>query len=97
MIEKRGKGMLLIVIQLIVSALIVAGAFTVKLIGGTLHGTLGTWFYDNYNNSVMLGSKDGVFPFSDPVEVEETSTVAPGIEAAAEVKTSEAEDKKSDS
>lgn len=91
-VKKKGGGMLLMVIRMIVSALIIAAAVTVKLIGGTVHANVGTWFYENYNNSVMTGSSEGIFPFSDPVEVKETSTVAFGVE----VKESETQDKKTD-
>ena len=92
-VRKKGGGMLLIVIRMIVGALIIGAALTIKLIGGTVHANLGTWFYENYNNSIMTDSSEGIFPFFDPVEVSEQSTLAFG----AEVKESEASDKSSHS
>ncbi len=76
----RGNGMLLIIIQLIVSAVIVIAAFVIKLIGGTLHSQIGTWFYDNYNNSIFINTADGTVPYTDNIKLKETSTPTPDIE-----------------
>ena len=75
--QKKGNAMLLIIIQLIVCTLIVLGAFIVKLIGGEAHAAVGTWFYDNYNNTVFIGEVSRIQPMKDPVTVSEVSTPVP--------------------
>ena len=75
----RGNGMLLIIIQLIVSAVIVIAALVIKLIGGEVHGQAAAWFYDNYNNSVFTNTADGIIPYTDNIKLKETSKPAPDI------------------
>ncbi len=77
----RGNGMLLIIIQLIVSAVIVIAALVIKLIGGEVHGQAAAWFYDNYNNSVFTNTADGIIPYTDNIKLKETSKPAPDIKA----------------
>lgn len=75
--KKQGGSMLLIGIQLIVSTLLIAAALVIKLIGGTVHSEIGTWYYKNYNNSIFLNTADSPLPFSDPITLTETSTATP--------------------
>lgn len=73
------RSQLLTIIQLIVCSLILISAFAVKLIGGEIYGTVGTWFYDNYNDSIFTGTNESNFNFSDLVKFNETSTISPDI------------------
>lgn len=81
---RRGNGMLLIIIQLIVCTVIILGAFVVKLIGGELHAAVGTWFYENYNNTVFIEDIGQVLPMNDPVSINETSTPVPEKDESAQ-------------
>ena len=38
---------------------------------------VGTWFYDNYNNTVFIGEVSRILPMKDPVTVSEVSTPVP--------------------
>ncbi len=74
---RKGNGMLLIIIQLIVSVVIIAAALAIKLIGGTVHAAVGTWFYENYNNTILITDDEPILPFHDDVRIEEESTAVP--------------------
>lgn len=74
---RKGNNMLLIIIQLIVCTVITLGALAVKLIGGELHAAVGTWFYENYNNTVFIEDIGQILPMNDPVSVKETSIPVP--------------------
>lgn len=74
---RKGNNMLLIIIQLIVCTVITLGALAVKLIGGEIHAAVGTWFYENYNNTVFIEDIGQILPMNDPVSVKETSIPVP--------------------
>lgn len=80
--EKRNKkfsvgSQLLIVIQLAVCILILICAFVVKSVGGSFYATVGTWFYDNYNNSVFTDTQDNIFSFIDQTKTTENKDIIP--------------------
>ncbi len=64
---------LLTIIRLILCVLVILSAYVVKTIGGELYAAVGTWFFDNYNNSIMTGMADAPLSFIDPITVTETS------------------------
>lgn len=64
---------LLTVIQLVLCFLIITAAIVIKIIGGTLYAEVGTWFFDNYNNSVFTGTADSFISFTDDTSISETS------------------------
>ncbi len=65
----------LIIIQLILCGLIIISAFMVKLIGGSVYAIVGTWFYDNYNNSVFTDTQDNIFSFIDGTKTSEKNEI----------------------
>ncbi|MBQ8135321.1 MAG: M23 family metallopeptidase [Clostridia bacterium] len=75
--KRKSRSLLLILIQLIITILIILAAVTVKLIGGTVHSTVGTWFYEHYNNSVWLDTAEGLLPFEDSVKYSEKDNELP--------------------
>lgn len=73
--KMSAKSQLLIVIQLILCGIILGGAFIVKSIGGQLYATVGTWFYDNYNNSVFTDTQKNIIPFIDKITTTENNGI----------------------
>lgn len=68
---------LLIIIQLIICTLLLISAFVIRTIGGSLYAQVGTWFYDNYNNSVFTDTKNNVLSFIDKTKTTENKDVIP--------------------
>lgn len=68
---------LLIIIQLIICTLLLISAFVIKTIGGSLYAQVGTWFYDNYNNSVFTDTKNNILSFADKTKTTENKDVIP--------------------
>lgn len=75
---------LLIIIQLIICTLLLISAFVIKTIGGSLYAQVGTWFYDNYNNSVFTDTKNNVFSFTDKTKTTENKDVIPQTDNSTE-------------
>ena len=81
--EKRNKkdkkisvgSQLLIIIQIVICTLLLIGAFVIKTIGGSLYAQVGTWFYDNYNNSVFTDTKDNILSFVDKTKTTENKDI----------------------
>ena len=69
------RSLLLKFIQIIVCAILIGGAFVIRTIGGSVHETVGTWFFGHYNNSVFTGNTLTSPGQSDSVTVRENSTV----------------------
>ena len=67
------KSLLLTFIQLIVCAILIGGAFVVRTIGGSIHGAVGTWFFEHYNSSIFTGDNPAPQKQSDSVAVTEKS------------------------
>ena len=67
------RSQLLIIIQLAVSIIIIISAFVVKAIGGNIHSIVGTWFFENYSNSVFTDTANSTLQFSDSTSLTETS------------------------
>lgn len=72
-----GGSQILIIIQLILCAIVLLGAVAIKSIGGSLYATVGTWFYDNYNNSIFTGTQDNIFSFFDQIKTIEKQDFLP--------------------
>ncbi len=83
--EHHSNSMLLIVIQLTVSAILIIASIVIKMIGGTVHSELGTWYYKNYNNTIFLDSAQSFLPFADNITLTETSTAVPDSALAKEL------------
>ncbi len=75
--KRKSRSLLLIFIQLVITVLMILTAVSVKLIGGTVHSTVGTWFYEHYNNSVWIDTAEGLLPFQDNVKLSETDNALP--------------------
>ncbi|MDD6489040.1 MAG: hypothetical protein PUG48_04405 [Clostridia bacterium] len=75
---------LLIIIQLIICTLLLISAFVIRTIGGSLYAQVGTWFYDNYNNSVFTDTKNNVLSFIDSTKTTENKDVIPQTENSTE-------------
>lgn len=76
--DKKSRSLLLTFLQTGTCVIFLAAAAIIRLIGGSIYSTAAAWFYDHYNDSVFPAEAVAVLPFSDPVAVVETSTVAPG-------------------
>lgn len=75
---------LLIIIQLIICTLLLISAFVIKTIGGSLYAQVGTWFYDNYNNSVFTDTKNNILSFADKTKTTENKDVIPQTDNSTE-------------
>ena len=64
---------LLIIIQLAISLIIIISAFVIKAIGGDIHAAVGTWFFQNYSNSIFTDTANSPLPFTDSTSLTETS------------------------
>ena len=67
------RSQLLIIIQLAVSIIIIISAFVVKAIGGNIHSIVGTWFFENYSNSIFTDTANSPMQFTDSTSLTETS------------------------
>lgn len=74
-VREESRSLLLIAIRVIICLLLIAAAGAVKLIGGEIHAQVGTWFYDNYNNTIFTDEKESTPPFADQVSVTESSLI----------------------
>ncbi len=74
-VREESRGLLLIAIRVIICLLLLAAAGAVKIIGGDIHAQVGTWFYDNYNNTIFTDEKESIPPFADQVSAAETSLI----------------------
>ena len=57
------KKPILIIIQIIISVIIIISAFVIKTIGGDIHAFIGTWFFENYNNSIFTDTSQSPLDF----------------------------------
>lgn len=73
---------LLIIIQLVLCGIILIGALIIKTTGGSLYAAVGTWFYDNYNNSIFTDTKENVFSFVDKTKTTENNNLMPQSESS---------------
>ncbi len=71
--EQPWRSLLLTLLQLCACAVLLGAALAVKLIGGSVCGTVSTWFHDVYQNTILIDP----LPTADlprlPGGVEETS------------------------
>jgi len=67
------RSQLLIVIQLAICFIVIISAFVIKALGGDIHAAVGTWFFDNYTNSVFTNTADSPLSFTDNTSLTETS------------------------
>ncbi len=74
-VKSKNRSMLLIICQLVVCIVCIAGAITIKLIGGSVYAAVGTWFFDQYNNTIFTGNGEGILPFRDEVSVKENGMI----------------------
>ena len=75
---------LLVIIQLIICTLLLISAFVIKTIGGSIYAQVGTWFYDNYNNSVFTDTKDNILSFTDKTKTTENKDIIPQTDNSTE-------------
>lgn len=67
------RSQLLIIIQLAICFIVIISAFVMKAIGGDIHAAVGTWFFDNYNNSIFTDTAVSPLKFNDNTSLTETS------------------------
>ena len=67
------RSQLLILIQLTICFIIMISAFVIKTLGGDIHAAVGTWFFDNYTNSIFTNTADSSIQFTDNTSLTETS------------------------
>ena len=67
------RSQLLIIIQLAICLTVIIAAFVIKAIGGDIHAAVGTWFFDNYNNSIFTNTANAPLKFTDNTSLTETS------------------------
>ena len=67
------RSQLLIIIQLAISLIIIISAFVIKAIGGDIHAAVGTWFFQNYSNSIFTDTANSPLQFTDSTSLTETS------------------------
>lgn len=73
--KPKNRGMLLIIFQISICAAAILAAVVIKFIGGSVYAAVGTWFFEQYNNSVFTGNGEGLLPFTDNVTIKETSLI----------------------
>ena len=69
------KKPILIIIQIIISVIIIISAFVIKTIGGDIHAFIGTWFFENYNNSIFTDTSQSPLDFIEETIITETSRI----------------------
>ena len=69
------KKPILIIIQIIISVIIIISAFVIKTIGGDIHAFVGTWFFDNYNNSIFTDTAKSPLDFIEETVITEASRI----------------------
>ena len=69
------KRPVLIVIQIIISVIVIISAFVIKTVGGDIHAFVGTWFFENYNNSIFTGTAVSPLDFTEETVITETSRI----------------------
>ena len=69
------KKPILIIIQIIISVIIIISAFVIKTVGGDIHAFVGTWFFENYNNSIFTDTAVSPLDFTEETIITETSRI----------------------
>ena len=67
------RSQLLTFIQLAICLTAIIGALVIKVIGGDIHAAVGTWFFENLNNSIFTNTADSSVNFTDNTSLTETS------------------------
>ena len=67
------RSQLLTVIQLVICLIAVIAALVIKAVGGDIHAAVGTWFFENLNNSIFTDTADSSVHFTDNTSITETS------------------------
>ena len=67
------RSQLLTFIQLAICLIAVIAALVIKAVGGDIHAAVGTWFFENLNNSIFTDTADSSVNFTENTSLTETS------------------------